>query len=119
MTHYPQQEAVRDDEFGLAPHVDTSFMTLLAQNEVPGLSIRTPDGAWIDAPAIPGPFIVNGGEMLRRWTNVRFLATPHRVVNPSGRARYALPFLSACPLDPPIPPAPTSLPPPHPPHPID
>src|SRR3546814_13599814 len=48
MTHYPQQEAVRDDEFGLAPHVDTSFMTLLAQNEVPGLSIRTPDGAWID-----------------------------------------------------------------------
>jgi isopenicillin N synthase-like dioxygenase len=97
MTHYPQQEATApEDEWGLAPHSDTSFMTILAQNKVPGLSIRLPDGSWIDAPAPEGAFLVNGGMMLRRWTNERFLATPHRVTNRSGQERYALPFFMDC-----------------------
>ena len=92
MTHYPYQEALADDEFGIAPHTDTSFLTLLAPNEVPGLSIRTQSGKWIDAPVVPGAFVVNGGQMLQRWTNDVFLATPHRAVNRSGGERYALAF---------------------------
>ena len=41
---------------------------------------------------LPGTFIVNFGEMLARWTNDVFRATPHRVVNRSGRERYSIPF---------------------------
>ena len=52
MTHYPHQDGPVEDEFGLAPHTDTSFLTLLAPNDVPGLSIRTQSGKWIAAPAI-------------------------------------------------------------------
>lgn len=96
MSHYPAQEIVADNEFGLAPHSDTSFMTLLAENAVPGLSIRLPNGIWIDAPSMPGAILVNGGDMLRRWTNERFLATPHRVINRSGAERYAIPFFMDC-----------------------
>jgi len=96
MSHYPQHDAPVENEFGLAPHTDTSFMTMLAQNAVPGLSIRLPTGRWIDAPAIDGAFLVNGGDLLRRWTNDRFLATPHRVVNRSGKERYAIPFFFDC-----------------------
>lgn len=92
LSHYPEQKVVEENEFGVAPHTDTGFMTLLAQNDVPGLSIGRRDGRWIDAPVIPGTFIVNGGDMLRRWTNDRFLATPHRVINRSGRERYSIPF---------------------------
>lgn len=92
LSHYPQYEGTDANEFSLAPHTDTGFMTLLAQNDVPGLEIGLPDGRWIDAPAIPGTFIVNSGDMLRRWTNDRFLATPHRVINRSGRERYSIPF---------------------------
>jgi isopenicillin N synthase-like dioxygenase len=93
LSHYPQQDPTApQDEFGIAPHVDTSFMTILAQNKVPGLSLRLPDGEWIDAPAPEGALLVNGGMMLRRWSNGRFLATPHRVINRSGRERYAIPF---------------------------
>jgi isopenicillin N synthase-like dioxygenase len=44
MTHYPYQTDLADDEFGIAPHTDTSFLTLLAPNDVPGLSIRTQSG---------------------------------------------------------------------------
>ena len=102
MSHYPPVEVVEENEFGIAPHTDTSFMTLLAQNKIPGLSLRTGTGKWIDAPALDGHFLVNGGDMLRRWTNERFLATPHRVLNRSGRDRYAIPFFFDCHVDWPI-----------------
>jgi isopenicillin N synthase-like dioxygenase len=55
MTHYPDQTDLAEDEFGIAPHTDTSFLTLLAPNEVPGLWVRTQTGKWTDAPAIPAP----------------------------------------------------------------
>jgi isopenicillin N synthase-like dioxygenase len=99
MTHYPFVEVLGGNEFGIAPHSDTSFLTLLAQNKIPGLSLRTRDGCWIDAPALDGHFLVNGGDMLRRWTNDRFLATPHRASNRSGRERYAIPFFFDCNID--------------------
>ena len=40
----------------------------------------------------PVVFVVNGGDILHRWTNERFLSTPHRVRNVSGQIRYAIPF---------------------------
>ena len=58
MSHYPPEaDPPSENEFGLAPHSDTSFMTLLAQNRVPGLSIRLPNGQWIEPVAarqLPG-----------------------------------------------------------------
>ena len=92
LTHYPPRPAYEDNEFSIAPHTDSGFMTLLAPSSVPGLSIRLPDGTWLDAPADPEAFVVNGGDILRRWTNDRFLSTPHRVINSSGRHRHAIPF---------------------------
>ena len=109
MTHYPNQGAPTDDEFGIAPHTDTSFLTLLAPNEVPGLSIRTQSGAWIDAPAIPGAYVVNGGQLLQRWTNDFFLATAHRAINRSGGKRYALAFFCDSNIDWPIASVPTTV----------
>ena len=37
MAHYPYRTDL-SDEFGIAPHTDTSFLTLLAPNEVHSLS---------------------------------------------------------------------------------
>ncbi|MBS0520860.1 MAG: isopenicillin N synthase family oxygenase [Proteobacteria bacterium] len=115
MTHYPPQDAPTEDEFGIAPHTDTSFLTLLAPNDVPGLSIRTQDGRWIDAPAIPGAYVVNGGQMLQRWTNDFFLATPHRAINRSGGERYALAFFCDSNIDWPVAALPTTVGPDRPP----
>jgi isopenicillin N synthase-like dioxygenase len=93
LSHYPPQPPMSDEEvFGLAPHCDSTFMTLLAPNKVAGLSLRTRSGHWIDAPTIDNAFLVNSGELLRRWTNERFIATPHRVINRSRGERYAIPF---------------------------
>ncbi|MDB5413041.1 MAG: isopenicillin synthase family oxygenase [Rubritepida sp.] len=91
-SHYPPVQAYADNQFGIAPHTDSTFITLLAQNKVPGLQIRRRDGVWIDAPVIEGTLIVNTGDILHRWTNGRFLSTPHRAFNISDKARYAIPY---------------------------
>jgi isopenicillin N synthase-like dioxygenase len=64
---------------------------LLPLSEEPGLQIQTRDGRWLDAQQIDGAILVNTGEFLNRWTNGRFLATPHRVVTPK-RDRYSIAF---------------------------
>jgi isopenicillin N synthase-like dioxygenase len=91
LTHYPVSQ-YSQKEFALAPHTDSSFLTILAQNKVPGLQILTRRGIWIDAPVIEGTFVINSGDILRRWTNDRFLSTPHRAFNTSGTPRYAIPY---------------------------
>jgi isopenicillin N synthase-like dioxygenase len=91
LSHYPPVEA-EANQFGIAPHSDSNFMTFLAQTEVPGLQVRMPSGNWLDVPYVPGSFAVNSGDMVRRWTNGRFLSTPHRALPPVGRDRYAIPF---------------------------
>ena len=91
LSHYPPVAAA-DNQFGIAPHTDSNFLTFLAQTEVPGLQVRLPDGAWLDVPYIPGSFAVNAGDMMKRWTNGRFKSTPHRALPPVGRRRYAIPF---------------------------
>jgi isopenicillin N synthase-like dioxygenase len=82
---------------------------------VPGLAIRSQSGEWIEPPAIPGAFLVNGGQLLRRWTNDRFLATPHRAVNRSGGERYALAFFCDAAADWPVAAVPTYVGPDNPP----
>jgi isopenicillin N synthase-like dioxygenase len=98
LSHYPPERA-EPNQFGIAPHTDANFMTFLAQSDVPGLQVRMPAGDWQDVPYIPGSFAVNAGDTMRRWTNGRFLSTPHRAVPPVGQHRYAIPFFLAPHLD--------------------
>ncbi|HTT80640.1 MAG TPA: 2-oxoglutarate and iron-dependent oxygenase domain-containing protein [Stellaceae bacterium] len=90
--HYPPQEADEDNLFGQAPHTDNSFMTALARTDVPGLAVRLPSGEWFAPPVIPGTFLINLGNIMRRWSNDRFLATPHGVLNDSGADRYSIAY---------------------------
>jgi isopenicillin N synthase-like dioxygenase len=90
--HYPPQEVDDDEQFGQGPHTDNSFITILARMDVPGLAVRLPSGAWLAPPLIPGTFLVNLGNMMKRWSNDRFLSTPHGVVNDSGKDRYSIAF---------------------------
>jgi isopenicillin N synthase-like dioxygenase len=95
--HYPPQDAQDDNLFGQAPHTDNSFMTALAREEVPGLAVRLPPngpmgGEWFAPPLIPGTFLINLGNIMRRWSNDRFLSTPHGVLNESGTDRYSIAY---------------------------
>jgi isopenicillin N synthase-like dioxygenase len=65
---------------------------MLAREEVPGLAVRLPSGEWLAPPVIPGTFLVNLGNMMKRWSNDRYLSTPHGVLNDTGRDRYSIAF---------------------------
>jgi isopenicillin N synthase-like dioxygenase len=90
--HYPPQPEGEDNLFGQAPHTDNSFMTALARTDVPGLAVRLPSGEWFAPPVIPGTFLINLGNIMRRWSNDRFLSTPHGVLNDSGTDRYSIAY---------------------------
>jgi isopenicillin N synthase-like dioxygenase len=90
--HYPPQEMDDPEQFGQGPHTDNSFITFLAREDTPGLAVRLPSGEWLAPPLIEGTFLVNLGNIMKRWSNDRFLSTPHGVVNDSGRDRYSIAF---------------------------
>lgn len=78
-------------------HVDGSIVTILYQDDGPGcLQLHQRGKGWRDVMAIEGSFVVNLGELMARWTNDRYVATPHRVAHPDDpneqRTRLSAPF---------------------------
>ena len=94
MSHYPvaRYEA---NQFGIAPHTDSNFMTLLPQSDVEGLYIVNAQDEWVRAPKIRGAISVNSGDMLRRWSNDTVKSTRHFAANLSRESRYAIPYFMA------------------------
>ena len=74
-----------------APHTDSGFVTLLAQDGVAGLQARSRAGQWLDVPPLEGTLVVNFGQVLEQWSAGRIRATEHRVLG-SGRERFSIPF---------------------------
>jgi isopenicillin N synthase-like dioxygenase len=90
--HYPPIPPA-ENQFGLGAHTDLGFLTLLPQSKVGGLEVQSSDGEWISVPIMPRHILVNGGDMLARFSNGLFLATPHRVLpNRGPEHRYSLPI---------------------------
>lgn len=94
MIHYPFDAEASADQQGIGAHTDYEFFTLL-QGTAPGLEVLNGEGRWIDAPPIPGAFVVNIGDMLEAWTNGVFTATSHRV-RKVAEERYSFPFFATC-----------------------
>jgi isopenicillin N synthase-like dioxygenase len=91
LLHYPRVEA-EQASFGSTPHTDYGFITLLAQDDVGGLQVRSSTGDWLDVDPRPGTLVMNTADMLRRWSNGKLISTPHRVLAATRRDRYSLPF---------------------------
>jgi isopenicillin N synthase-like dioxygenase len=76
---------------GIGAHTDYECFTILRQTD-PGLQVQNRARQWIEAPPIPGTFVINIGDMFQRWTNDLFVSTPHRVISNTGRERYSFPL---------------------------
>jgi isopenicillin N synthase-like dioxygenase len=74
-----------------APHVDSGFLTVLAQDGVAGLQARHLDGSWLDVPPEEGTLAINFGRVLERWSGGRIRATEHRVIG-AGAERHSIAY---------------------------
>lgn len=90
LIHYPPRAASAADQ-GVGLHRDTGLLTFIAQDQTGGLQVQLGDEL-VDAPHVPGAYLMNLGEMLETATDGYLRATPHRVVSPvdgSGRISIA------------------------------
>ncbi|MEE2684074.1 MAG: 2-oxoglutarate and iron-dependent oxygenase domain-containing protein [Pseudomonadota bacterium] len=87
-SYYPAVD-YEANQFGISPHSDHSFMTLLPMSDVPGLQVLSTDKKWIPVDPVNNGIVINTGEFLNRWSNGKFLATPHRVIPPI-KDRYSM-----------------------------
>lgn len=95
---YPGRNATESEQ-GVGAHKDGGFVTVLLQDVQSGLQVEN-DGTWIDAPPIPGTFVVNIGELLEMASSGYLRATVHRVVTPpAGVDRLSVPFFFGARLD--------------------
>lgn len=89
LLHYP---AVKKSVFKSNPnqvrageHSDYGSITLLFQDAIGGLEVKSPKGTWVRATPIPGTIVVNAGDLLSRWSNDQIKSTKHRVIQPPPR----------------------------------
>lgn len=78
---------------GVGAHKDPGMLTLLmVEPGKEGLQVEH-QGHWVDAPPVPGAFVVNIGELLEHATDGYLKATMHRVVAPAAaEERLSVPF---------------------------
>lgn len=92
IVRYPGSTAPEPQQ-GVGAHKDSGVLTLLwIEPGKGGLQVQRGD-EWVDAPPVPGAFVVNIGELLEYATQGYLKATNHRVVSPRfPDDRISVPF---------------------------
>ncbi len=82
--NYPEvRGGLKAGEVRAGEHTDYGAFTMIRGDDAPGLQARARTGEWVDVPAVPGSFVVNIGDLLMRWTDDKWISTPHRVICPA------------------------------------
>jgi isopenicillin N synthase-like dioxygenase len=92
INHYLGSAGLHVSDQASGPHTDHGIVTILWQDSLGGLEVMGKDGQWISAAPLRGSFVINIGELMKRWTNGRFKATVHRVVHLRDMPRYSMPL---------------------------
>jgi isopenicillin N synthase-like dioxygenase len=95
--YYPNiSQAPKIGQTRFFEHTDLGSITLLFQDQGGGLEVYTPQGEWIITSSVPNTVLVMAADMMSRWTNDKFCATPHRVSVPTDfqkvKERYSFSF---------------------------
>ncbi|GMI89174.1 ARABIDOPSIS THALIANA GIBBERELLIN 3 BETA-HYDROXYLASE 1, GA REQUIRING 4, gibberellin 3-oxidase 1 [Hibiscus trionum] len=85
---------------GLAPHTDTSLVTIVQQTAASGLQIFKQGAGWVSVLPIAGALVVNVGDLLHILSNARFPSALHRaVLDRDGCHRYSMAYFYGLPSD--------------------
>jgi isopenicillin N synthase-like dioxygenase len=80
-----------DKPLGIHHHTDAGALTILLQDDQPGLEVFRA-GTWSLVPVIADAPVVNIGDVVQVWSNDRYQAALHRVRSNGQVARYSAPF---------------------------
>lgn len=76
--------------FGLKPHSDGAFLTvLMVDDTVGGLQVLR-DGVWLDVPTAPHALLINVGDLAEIMSNGIFKSPVHRVVTNAEKERLSV-----------------------------
>jgi len=92
INHYWGAAGLHISDQASGPHTDHGIVTILWQDALGGLEVMGKDGEYFAVPPIRGSYVINIGELMKRWTNGRFKATVHRVVHLQDKSRYSMPL---------------------------
>ncbi|KAK6123980.1 hypothetical protein DH2020_042263 [Rehmannia glutinosa] len=70
---------VHPQMLGIMPHTDSSFLTVLHQDNIGGLQL-VKDGKWIAVKPNPAALIINIGDLFQAWSNDLYKSVEHRVM---------------------------------------
>lgn len=87
MNRYPPCP-IPSEVFGLMPHTDSDFLTILHQDEVGGLQL-VKDGKWFAVKPNPEALIINIGDLFQAWSNDVYKSVEHRVVTNPRVERFS------------------------------
>ncbi|KAK4476586.1 hypothetical protein RD792_015743 [Penstemon davidsonii] len=88
----PPEDLEEEEAEGLGMHTDMSCLTIVYQDEIGGLQVRSKDGKWMNILPCEGTLVVNIGDMLQAWSNERLRSSEHRVVLMKLMNRFSLAF---------------------------
>nr|XP_010935462.2 gibberellin 2-beta-dioxygenase 8-like [Elaeis guineensis] len=79
------------ETYGLMPHTDSDFLTILHQDEVGGLQLRK-DFKWVAVWPNPDALIVNIGDLFQAWSNDIYKSAEHKVMANGRVERYSIAY---------------------------
>ena len=96
LNFYPKSALDNDGDapqrpFGVGEHTDAGALTILLQDEQPGLEVQR-EGRWHLVEPRPDALVINLGDIVQVWSNDQYRAAPHRVLTNSMHERYSIPF---------------------------
>ncbi|KAL8722881.1 MAG: hypothetical protein Q9225_000714 [Loekoesia sp. 1 TL-2023] len=94
LLHYPKAPPTTEKrQLGASAHTDFGAITLLLQDENPGLEVLNANtDEWVEIAPNPEAYVVNVGDMLSAWTKNEYKSSVHRVINKNPWDRYSVVF---------------------------
>lgn len=95
MNNYSSGCCIHEDEEeveGLGMHTDMSCITIVYQDDIGGLQVRSREGQWMDMEPRHDTLVVNIGDLMQAWSNGELVSSQHRVILRRNLNRFSVAF---------------------------
>ena len=90
LNYYPHCDTPAD-HLGISHHTDAGALTVLLQDDQPGLQFEH-QGRWHTVEPIEDALVINIGDIVQVWSNDEYSAPLHRVLASAESERFSAPF---------------------------